>query len=161
MRILFGMTCSKPLDKQLGVTGPYVGTACVVKLKEYAFIFHREPADFVPDAEFVPYFWRRKGDDANGENGGLEEGSEGPMKTPDMSLSHTTSMDVDGIQSSGAANHGKTVVTHPSTQKTTMVLTPYNPNPQTPRRIEIVSRIRRVSPGLLRVVDAEFSSPGD
>ena len=42
---------------------------CVVKLKEYAFIFRREAADFVPDPEFVPFFWRRKGDDADDESG--------------------------------------------------------------------------------------------
>ena len=70
------MPCSNPLDKQQDKNGPYVGTACVVKLKEFAFIFRREAADFILDSEFVPYFWCCKGDDADDEYGGVEDGLE-------------------------------------------------------------------------------------
>ncbi|KAM0834094.1 hypothetical protein ACQ4PT_063840 [Festuca glaucescens] len=37
-----------------------------------------------------------------------------------------------------------------STQQLVVAITPYNPNPRTPRGVEIVARIRGLSPGLLR-----------
>ena len=74
MLILVAMPSSTPLEKQVDKTGPYVSSTCVVKLKDYAFIFHREAVDFVPDTEFNLYFWCRKGDDANSEDDGLEDG---------------------------------------------------------------------------------------
>ena len=60
-------------------------------------------------------------------------------------------MDVDTRHSSGAADTGKTVAT--------FAITPYNPNPQTARGIEIVARIHRSSSGLLRAVIVEGTSP--
>ena len=56
VHILVGMASSTPLDKQTDPFGPFLGTACMVKLKEYTFIFCREASDFSPDSEFVPYF---------------------------------------------------------------------------------------------------------
>ena len=70
-------------------------------------------------------------------------------------------MDVDVSQSSGQTDHGKNVVAADSpNQRTLVAVTPYNLNPQTPRGKEIVSWIRRASPGLLRVLDTASSSSG-
>ena len=54
VRILVGMLDSKVLEKRTADDGPYVGASCVVRLKEYGFYFSHEPADFVPDPNFVP-----------------------------------------------------------------------------------------------------------
>ena len=60
-------------------------------------------------------------------------------------------MDVDANQANGSANHGKTVASNdPSLMRQVVVITPYNPNPQTPCGKQIVERIRRLSPGLVR-----------
>ena len=41
VRILVGMLDSKVLDKRVDSARPYIGAECVVRLKEYAFFFHR------------------------------------------------------------------------------------------------------------------------
>jgi hypothetical protein len=79
VRILIGMMNPKALEKQADVTGLYIGVGVVVKLKFFEFLFHREAADFIPDLAFVPYFWRRKEDDVDDEDGGKEKHLEGSM----------------------------------------------------------------------------------
>ena len=111
VHILVGMVNSHVLEKKTSSAGTYVGTACVVRLKEYEFIFHRETADFVPASGFVPFFWRRKGDDAEDDDGGHEKGFEGSVEFTGMLGSQTTSMEDDANQSSGGADHGKSVGT--------------------------------------------------
>ena len=67
-------------------------------------------------------------------------------------------MDVDANQSSGSASHGKTVANSAIPHRAFVAITPYNPNPQSPRGKEIVSQIRRVSPALIRSFVAGSSS---
>jgi hypothetical protein len=62
-------------------------------------------------------------------------------------------------QSSGTANHGKSVSSlglNPNEKM--MMITPYNPNPKTPRGVKIVSQSRRMSPSLLRTSPAIMAS---
>ena len=156
------MINSKALDKRSDTYGPYISAGCVVQLKEYEFFFRREPVDFTPHPDFVPFFWRRKGDDLDGEGSGKEKGLDSSMGPTGVAGSQVTNMEVDTNQLARSSNHGKSVapagplqaamVTGLPGSQTTMVITLYNPNPQTPRGIEIVSRIRRVSPSLLRSV---------
>ena len=124
--ILVAMLDSKVLEKRLDDNGPYIGAACVVKLREYDFFFHREPTDFTPDPCFVPFFWRRKGDDSGNDGTG----------------SQSPNMEVDTNNSSIASNIGHAVALAPlSPVLPTVAITPYNPNPRTPRAAEIVARI--------------------
>ena len=44
-----------------------------MKMKGYEFTFRPEPAEFVPDPEFVPFIWRRKDKDDPSDQG-LEDG---------------------------------------------------------------------------------------
>jgi hypothetical protein len=78
------MLNSKALDKLVDEAGTCVGAACVVKLKAYDFFFRREPADFVPDPAFVPFFWRRKGDDTHEEDMGGEKDIDGSLGSSDI-----------------------------------------------------------------------------
>jgi hypothetical protein len=55
-------------------------------------------------------------------------------------------MEVDTSLPSSSANKGKSVV---DTTVLCSVITPYNANPTTPRGIEIVERVRMVSPQLV------------
>ena len=141
------------LDKHVDSSGPYIGAACVVKLREFDFLFRREPADFIPDPDFTPFFWHRKGDDADDESSGKEKGVEGSTDSTGFPATQATSMDVDASQSAPPPNGAKSVASITlSPLVSAAVITPYNPNPQTPLGIEIVSRICRTSPGLLRSV---------
>ncbi|KAM0885416.1 hypothetical protein ACQ4PT_030347 [Festuca glaucescens] len=84
---------------------------------------------------------------------GKEKGLEGPSGTAELPGSQSTSMDVDVAKSSGAVNHGKSVAVLELVPKTNLVaITPYNPSPRTPRGMEIVERIRRISPELVRAI---------
>ena len=58
IRILVGMAsanCFKKSDE----FGPFIKADGVLKLKGFDFTFHPEPADFVPEADFVPFVWNR------------------------------------------------------------------------------------------------------
>jgi hypothetical protein len=57
------MVNPRALEGQVDDTGPFLAVACAVKLKLFGFVFRRELADFVADPSFIPFFWRRKGDD--------------------------------------------------------------------------------------------------
>ena len=71
------------------------------------------------------------------------------MGTTGLAGSQVTNMEVDANQSAGSSNHGKSVatsgfpqvpmVTTLSRPQITVAITPYNPNTQTPRGIEIMS----------------------
>ena len=117
---------------------------------EFAFFFRRESAEFTPDPNFVPFFWRRKGDDPDGNGGASDKGLEDSMGPSGQQGSQISNMEVDAN-----ANHGKTVAANDSSNvQRVMAITPYNSNPQTPWGIAIVERIRRSSPGLVRVAPA-------
>jgi hypothetical protein len=80
----------------------------VVMLKAYDFFFRRERVDFVPDPNYVPYFWRRNDDGSEDAGAGKEKGSAGSSGPSRVSGSKATNMDIDTSQASGA-NHGKSV----------------------------------------------------
>jgi hypothetical protein len=92
--IFVAMVNPKALEGQVDDTGPFLAMACAVKLKLYDFMFHREPADFVADPSFTPYFWRRKGDDVDEEDLGNDRDHDpsGPSGAP---ASEASNMDVD------------------------------------------------------------------
>jgi hypothetical protein len=71
VRILIPMNEPKNLDKWNEVQGyACLGVSVTVQLKGYDFFFRREPQDFVPDEGFTPFFWKRKGDDADNNGPG-------------------------------------------------------------------------------------------
>ncbi|KAI4991659.1 hypothetical protein ZWY2020_040045 [Hordeum vulgare] len=72
VRIPVAMTNTQILSKEKDDVGHFLSTDVVVKLKGYAFTFRREPTDFIPDPDFVPFIWRQKGDDADDDNTGKE-----------------------------------------------------------------------------------------
>ncbi|KAE8820199.1 hypothetical protein D1007_01912 [Hordeum vulgare] len=147
VRILVGMLDSKVLEKRINDDGPYIGVACVVKLKEYGFYFRREAADFIPHPNFVPFFWRRKGDNHDDE-GGNEHGIEGSARQNITYGLLSTNMEVDAILSDGTLTASKSGT---SSVQTNMVIaiTPYNSCPRTEKGREIVERIRHSSSSLL------------
>jgi hypothetical protein len=130
------------LEKQVDCSGPVLAVTCAVKLKLYDLFFRREPATFVPDPSFVPYFWRRKGDDADDEDLGNDKVHDA-AGAPDSSVLETSNMEVDTSHPSVSGSKGKTVVAAPVLCN---AITPYNADPRTPKGIEIVERIRRVPP---------------
>ncbi|KAE8788769.1 Cysteine-rich receptor-like protein kinase 26 [Hordeum vulgare] len=71
--ILVAMTNTQILSKEKDDVGPFISMDVVVKLKGYAFKFRREPTDCIPDSDFLPFMWRRKGDDANDDSTSKEK----------------------------------------------------------------------------------------
>ncbi|KAE8804764.1 hypothetical protein D1007_19179 [Hordeum vulgare] len=69
IRILVALTNTQILSKANNDIGPFLSTNVMVKLKGYAFAFSIEPAGYVPDTNFTPLIWKRKGDDANDNTG--------------------------------------------------------------------------------------------
>lgn len=108
VRIKIGMLNSKSLDKFVDNAGSCIGATCVIKLKSYDFFFRREPADFVPDPAFVPFFWRRKSDDADDEEMGKEKGVDSSLGLSGLTGSQSSNMEVDAnLASSTLFNNGK------------------------------------------------------
>ena len=109
-------------------------------LKGYAFTFRPEPADYVPEPDFIPFVWDQKVSGSQGEQsmeaGGLAQceygfsmgESSGPSSMAiDPSPSHTTghSHEADVRQLLGS-----------------IALTLINPKPTTPPGIEIARRYK-------------------
>jgi hypothetical protein len=155
VHILVAMNEPKNLDKQNDILGyPCLGVSVTVKLKGYDFFFRREPHDFVPDENFTPYFWKRKGDDDAGFDGPGQDNTGNDAPNSGATLM-SASMDVDKPQGDNSMSHGKTVSMGP-VERSTFAMTPINPNPTTPRGKEIVEVVRSTSPWLLKGA----SSPG-
>ena len=112
---------------------------------------------FRSDPSFVPFFWRRKGDDPGPDGPGNTEGSGSldPAGAPGGTSQQSSHMEVDAGASSAAPVVGRSVV---SVGRHMVAITPYNPRPTTPRGMEIVSRVRRSSPHLLRQTSGSVSS---
>ncbi|KAM0852615.1 hypothetical protein ACQ4PT_051630 [Festuca glaucescens] len=114
-------------------------------------------AEFWADAGFASpssCFWEKnstpgtasQGDDVDDED--LENDKDHDTAgAPDSSVMETSNMEVDTSHPSVSGSKGKTVVAAPVL---CAAITPYNADPRTPRGIEIIERIRRVSPQLLR-----------
>jgi hypothetical protein len=71
------MLNSSVLDRTVSEPGSYAISDAVVKLKSFEFSFRREPADFVPEPDFVPFLWEKKND------GNDEGGAAGPDDDPE------------------------------------------------------------------------------
>jgi hypothetical protein len=149
VRILVAMNEPKNLDKQNDILGyPCLGVSITVKLKGYDFFFRREPHDFVPDENFTPYFWKRKGDDDAGFDG-PGQGDTGNYAPNSGATSMSASMDVGKPQGDNSMSHGKTISMGP-VERSTFAMTPINPNPTTPRGKEIVEVVQSTLPWLLK-----------
>jgi hypothetical protein len=130
------------LEKQVDGSGPFLAVTCAVQLKLFDFLFRREPAIFILDPSFVPFFWRRKGDDVDDEDLGNDKDHD-TAGAPDSSATDTSNMEVGTSHPSASGNKGKFVV---ASSVLCAAITLYNANPCTPRGIEIVERVRRISP---------------
>jgi hypothetical protein len=137
VHVLVAMEKPKALEKQVDGSCPLLVVACALKPKIFYLLFHREPADF------VPFFWRRKGEDGDEEDlaNDKNHGVSGPSGT---SNSEASNMDVDASHSPTLVNKGKFVVVSPL-----LCITPYNANLSTPRGMEIVDMVQRLSPQLV------------
>jgi hypothetical protein len=142
VRIFVAMVNPKALEGHVDDNGPFLAMACVVKMKLFGFVFRREPADFVADPSFTPFFWRQKGDDMDEEDLGNDRDRDfsGPSGAP---VSEASNMEVDASMPSSSAGHGKSGAV---SSVLCPVITPYNANPRTQRGMEIVERVRRLSP---------------
>jgi hypothetical protein len=100
------MVNPKALEGQVDYTGPFLAVACDVKLKLFDFVFLREPADFVVDPSFTPFFWRRKSDDVDEEDLGNDKDHDsfGPSRA---TASEASNMDVDSSLPSSTVNKRK------------------------------------------------------
>ena len=129
VRILVAMTNTRILEKDKDDAGPFLATDVLVKLKGYAFTFRREPASYVPDPDFVPFIWRREGDDADDKDGAKEKDdamdtsdhSGNPSNQPSSSVVPTNVTHANVV--SRGAPGGSSMI---------MAVTPFNPSPQTP-----------------------------
>ncbi|XP_073361471.1 uncharacterized protein [Aegilops tauschii subsp. strangulata] len=166
VRILVAMTNSQILSKENDDAGPFAATDVVVKLKGYTFSFRREPAGYIPDPNFVPFVWRRKGDDADDDSGAKEKDNEmdtseytgNPSNHPSSSNTNVTQVqrrELPTVGSGGATGGGPVL----------LAVIPFNSAPQTPRGMELAAdlRVNSTLPGCLerspRVHRQELSSP--
>jgi hypothetical protein len=150
----------KVLEKRADVNGQlYIGVTVVLKLRGYDFFFRRQPEDFVPEDEFVPFFWRRKRDDPDSEDASKDNDQEGSGDPSHLADSSLVNMDVDAEQVPGGS-HGS-VVEKSTHSAPLFAVTPFNPFPRTPRAVEIVEAARQRSPGLFaqNISPAAPSSP--
>jgi hypothetical protein len=135
---------------QAGVLGdpsdearPIAKADAVVKFKAFEFRFRREPADYIPEPDFVPLIWVKKDDsDEGGE--GAPDGGDDAMDTSEPRLGPSvsgTSQVQQGGPSSSAPRGAQAMAP-------VYAVTPFNPNPKTPFAIEAVKRLRAISPSL-------------
>ena len=90
VRIRVGMASASSFDKRRDELGPFIKSDGVLMLKGYDFVFRPEPADFVPEPDFVPFAWDRKDKDDSSDRGvggdaagGQESGNCPPTQTSD------------------------------------------------------------------------------
>ena len=69
VRILVGMASANSFNKKSDEFGPFIHVDGVLMLKGLDFTFRPEPADFVPEADFVPFAWNRKDSDGSSDRG--------------------------------------------------------------------------------------------
>jgi hypothetical protein len=120
--------------------------------------FLREKPDFVHDPGFTPFFWKKKGDDANKE--GPELNSDDSHAPGRNASSLFARMDIDQPQSSTSSSHGKTVLGGSvgvsfGGSVGGFAFTPLNPNPLTPRGNEIVAKAHQESLELIAALKSD------
>jgi hypothetical protein len=104
-------------------------------------------------------FWKKKGDNSSKE--GPEPGNDDMDASGRNSSSSTARMDIDKPQSSSSSSHGKTVSDGSKGGSVggpvgNIAVTPFNPNPMTPRGKEIVAEARLKS---LELIAKSFREP--
>ena len=142
------MTNTQILAKDKDDVGPFVSTDVLVKLKGYAFTFRREPAGYTPDPDFVPFIWRRKGDDAEDGSGAKEKDDEmdtseyngNPSINSSSSSAPATHIQVPQVQRRELASPG--LGGAPGGGPMIVAVTPFNSSPQTPRGMELAAHLR-------------------
>ncbi|XP_051179109.1 uncharacterized protein [Lolium perenne] len=151
VRVFVAMVDSSILVKKKdGSEGPMMSDV-VVKLKGYEFRFTREPAGYVAEPDFVPFIWKRKdGDSEDGRGKDIDDAMD--TSEPALGPSASTSQQ-QPVSRTGAAQNGK-----PPAASTHYAVTPFNPNPQTPRGREIVAAMRVSHPSLERRAPSPSSS---
>ncbi|KAK1644768.1 hypothetical protein QYE76_062573 [Lolium multiflorum] len=142
VRIQVAMIDAKVLEK-ISDSRKIIKSDVVVKLKAFEFRFRREPEDYVPEPDFIPLIWIKK-DDADDDGDGNDAGDEDAMDTSEARVGPSTSVSAIGaVGAGGSQSAGGT-----RSVQAVMALTPFNPNPQTPKAMEVVDRLRRTSPTL-------------
>jgi hypothetical protein len=113
----------------------------LVKFKAFEFRFRREPADYVPEQDFVPLIWVRRDDPDEGGDGAAE-GDDDAMDTTKTRLGPDTvsSQPQQAGPSTSAPVTARMVAS-------VIAVTPFNPN-QNPNSIEAVKKLRAISPSL-------------
>jgi hypothetical protein len=128
---------------QAGVLGdpsdearPIAKTYVVVKFKAFEFRFRREPTDYVPELDFVPFIWVKRDDPDEGGDIAVD-GDDDAMDTSESRLgpagSATTQPQQAGPSTSAPGIASKVAPI--------IVVTPFNPNMQTPNAIEVVKKM--------------------
>lgn len=147
VRVLVGMFDTTKFAKMLDKDGACVKSDVVLKLKGYEFRFRREPTDYIPESDFVPFVWKKKDGDGDGDEGKGKE-QEDLMDTSEFgqgTVNVQTMNQTHGSSSSAAAPPGTSQVT-----SILHAVTPYNSDPKTPRGIAIVAALRKSHPSLER-----------
>jgi hypothetical protein len=148
VRVLVAMLNSSVLDTTVSEPGSYATSDDVVKLKSFEFHFRREPADFIPDLDFVPFLWEKR-NDGNDEGGAHEAVDDDAMDTTEGRNDPLATVASQGQSGgSGGAIGASSGVSRVASA--IMAVTPFNSNPQTSVAKEIVARLREVSPDLER-----------
>jgi hypothetical protein len=148
VRIQVAMVNPKVLGKPSNAR-PCAVSDVVVKFKSYVFRFRREPADFVPEQDFVPLIWVKQ-DDSDDGGDGSGEGGDDAMDTSEPTAT-APSASTPLAAGAPAAQSGMNVTTSTGGANkvaTHIVVTHFNLNPQTPHAITIVAKLRVTSPSL-------------
>jgi hypothetical protein len=130
----------------------------MIRLNGYEFRFRKEADDFIPNPNFKPLFWQRKDDDVYNDKANKGKGK-GPKSAARPASASGTSMDVDSSQAAVSGPDGNSV-TYQAQGLSNFAVTPLNPNPRTPRGIEIVERAKRVSPSLIAAPNTDYHVKG-
>jgi hypothetical protein len=130
-------------EKSSDASGAFAKSDAVVKLKAFEFCFRPDPADYVPEPDFVPLLWANK-DDGDGGGEGNVDGGDDAMGTSEVMLGPPqTCMMQSQLVGSGDVSSGgtRTVVSN-------IAVTLFNPNPRTPMGMDFVTRLREIIPSL-------------
>jgi hypothetical protein len=139
VRVLVAMLNSSVLDRTVTEPGSYATSDVVVKLKSFEFHFRREPADFIPDPDFVPFLWEKR-NDRNDDGGAHETEDDDAMDTSEGWTDPLASVISQG-QSAGSSGAGGPTPGVSRGASSLVAVTPFNNNPQTSVAKEIVARL--------------------
>nr|XP_051221098.1 Holliday junction resolvase MOC1, chloroplastic-like [Lolium perenne] len=142
------MVNSSVFDRTVSEPGSYATANAVVKLKSFEFHFRREPAEFVPDPDFVPFLWEKRND--GNDDGGANEAEEDDAMDTSEGRGDPSVTAVSQGQSGGSGGGGSSNTGISRGAGAILALTPFNNDPQTTVAKEVVARLREVSPELER-----------